>query len=235
MLRRIAFGAVVLILLFVAAGGGLKGRLTPFVAVLPRQARIEEVLVNKGVGNIVFDIEYPEISGFGDRTFEKEMNAKISAQVNYAIADAFYRAKGNEDWVFVLRVSDDVKNNLGILCVRVTDDLDNGGTGFPHTVYYNADIQKSDPLTLDDLFVSNDYRMVIDGFIREIVRNDSHYFADAFTGVSESTAFYLSEGQLHIAYAKYEIASGFTGEPDFEIPTLLIRKWLKSVYAPLFW
>ncbi len=235
MIKRIAFCAAVLIVFFAAAGGSLKGRLLPFITMPPRQVSVTEILQNKGVGNIVFDIQFPQISGFGDRAFENRLNAKIFAQAEYAIADALYQAKDNKDWVFVLRVSDEVKSNCGILSLRVTDDIDNGGTGFPHTVYYNADIQKSRPLTLDDLFVATDYRTVIDSLIRKIVRNDAHYVPDAFTGVSESTAFFISGGQLHIVFAKYEIASGLTGEPDFAIPTLLIRKWLKPEYAPLFW
>ncbi len=235
MIKRIAFGAAVLIVFIAAAGGSLKGRLLPFITVPLRQVSVTEDLHNKGVGNIVFDIQYPEVLGFDNQAFEDGLNNKIIVQVNNAIIDAFDQAKGNEDWVFVLRVSDEVKNNRGVLSLRVTDDLDNGGTGFPHTVYYNTDIQKSCFLILDDLFVSNEYRTEVDRLIRKIVRNDAHYFSDAFTGVSENTAFFLSDGQLHIAFAKYEIASGLTGEPDFAIPTPLIRRWLRPEYAPLFW
>ncbi len=235
MIKRIAFSAAMLIVFLAAAGGSLTGRLMPFITMPLKQVSVADVLQNKGVGNIVLDIQYPQVSGFDDAGFEERLNASIIAQVNNAIADAFDQAKDDENWVFVLRVSDEVKNNRGVLSLRVTDDLDNGGTGFPHTVYYTADIQKSCVLMLDDLFVSTEYRKEVDRLIRKIIRNDAHYFPDAFTGVSESTAFYLSGGQLHIAFAKYEIASGFTGEPDIAIPTPLIRKWLKPEYAPLFW
>ena len=151
----------------------------------------------------------------------------------YAIRS--YYAKDDEDWVFVLRISDDTKCKRGILSVRVTDDVDNGGTGFPNTVFYNADIQKSCWLTLDDLFVSKAYRPAIDGFIYNKIINDAHFFAEDFLGVTEKTSFFVYERQLYIPFAKYEIASGMTGEPTFAMPTMLIRKWLRPEYAPFFW
>ncbi len=235
MMRRITFLAIILIVLCGFAGGSLKGRLLPYISLPPRQAIVMQTPINRGAQNIVFDMEYPTVLGFDDESFENELNVNIVGQVNGAIAGAFNQAKNDPSWVFVLRVRDEVKNNQGILSLRVTNDLDNGGTGFPHTVCYNADIQKSRMLTLDDLFVSKEYRTVINGLIRKIVRNDAHYFADQFTGVSEDTAFFLAGGQLHITFGKYEIASGMTGEPDFAIPTLYIRRWIKPEYAPLFW
>lgn len=235
MLRRISFFATMLIVLCGFAGGSLKGRLLPYISLPPSQVMVTQTPINKGAQNIVFDIDYPTVSGFDDELFDDELNGKIGGQVNGSIADAFTQAKDDPSWVFVLRVSEEVKNNRGILSLRITNDIDNGGTGFPHTVYYNADIQKSRLLTLDDLFVSKEYRTVVDGLIRKIVRNDAHYFADCFTGVSKDSSFFLSGGQLHIAFGKYEIASGMTGEPDFAIPTLFIRRWLKAEYAPLFW
>lgn len=234
MTRKAVFLMAALTVIFMASSGGLRGRLLPYITMPPQQVSVTQVRQNKGIENVVLDIQYPLVCGFDDKIFEGKLNTRMITQVNNAIADTFDQAKNNTDWVFVLRVSDDIKNNRGILSVRVTDDLDNGGTGFPRTVYYNVNIEDCCLITLDDLFVSHEYRTAIDGFIRGIVRNDEHYFADYFTGVSEKTAFFISGRQLHIEYAKYEIASGLTGEPDFAIPTLLIRKWLKPEYAPLF-
>lgn len=235
MIRKIIFGATSLVVLIAALSGSLKGRLSPFIITAPKEASVCESLENRGVGNVVFDIQYPHIQGFDDEAFEQRLNKRIFMQVENAKADAFYQAKRDEDWVFVLRVFDEVKCKRGILSVRVTNDLDNGGTGFPHTVYYNADMQKSAYLTLDDLFVSKEYRKVINHLISVKIEKDEHYFAEEFKGVSECTSFFISDRQLHIAFAKYEIASGMTGEPDFAIPTILIRRWLRPEYALLFW
>jgi|GEM_PF-2373638 len=235
MIKKIIFGMTLLAVLLAASGGGLKGRLSPLIMMPPKEAVVCETLENRGVGNVVFDIQYPVLQGFGNKVFEQRLNKRIFMQVENAKADAFYQSKRDEDWVYVLRVYDEVKCKRGILSVRVTDDLDNGGTGFPHTVYYNADIENNDCLTLDDLFLSEDYRGVIDNYISRQIENDDHYFPEEFMGVSECTSFFIFERQLNVAFAKYEIASGMTGEPAFAIPTTLIRRWLRPEYAPYFW
>lgn len=232
---RIAFAAALLCVLAALAGGGLKGRLTPFISAAPPRASVRMTARNSGEKNVVLDVETPAVTGFADAAFEDALNAAIASQIGGAVAGALDAAKSDAGFVFVLRVSAEVKHARGILSLRVTDDLDNGGTGFPHTVYYNADIQKSRLLSLDDLFVSREYRAAIDQMIRRRVRSDAHYFADSFTGVDAATSFFIADGRLFIAFAKYEIASGMTGEPVFEVPALLIRRWLKPEYAPLLW
>ncbi len=235
MIKRIVFIVMIMGELLSGLGGSLKGRLSPYMTLPPKESAVCELLENRGIGNVVFDIQYPVIQGFDDEVFKHRLNKRILMQVENAKADVLYQAKSDEDWVFVLRVFDEVKCLRGILSVRVTNDIDNGGTGFPHTVYYNADIEKNCCLTLDDLFVTNDYRNAIDNFIRKGIDKDEHYFPEEFKGVCESTSFFISGRQLYIAFAKYEIASGMTGEPTFAIPTALIRKWLKPKYASLFW
>jgi len=235
MIKRIIFCMTLLAMLLAASGGSLKGRLSPLITNPAKEALVCESLENRGVGNVVFDIQYPVIQGFDNETFEQRLNSRILMQVENAKADAFYQAGKDEDWIFVLRVYDEVKCRRGILSVRVTNDIDNGGTGFPHTVYYNADIEKNCCLTLDDLFVSKEYRQVINHFIKKQIKKDEHYFAEEFKGISECTSFFIYERRLNIAFAKYEIASGMTGEPTFAIPTALIRKWLQPEYARYFW
>lgn len=232
---RVAFAAALLYVLTAWAGGGLKGRLTPLISPPPPRAAVCVTAQNSGEKNVVFDVETPVVTGFADAAFEDALNGAIAAQISGAAARVRSAAKSDGSFVFVLRVSAEVKHARGILSLRVTDDLDNGGTGFPHTVYYNADIQKSRLLSLDDLFVSREYRAAIDKMITRRVRSDAHYFADSFTGVNAATSFFIADGRLFIAFAKYEIASGMTGEPVFEIPIPLIRGWLKPEYAPLLW
>lgn len=215
-----------------AAGGGLQGRLVSRAE--PQTVTVSERTENRGIDNLVLDIRLPWVSGFGDVAFEKTLNHHILVQAAKAREDALRQAETDKDFVFVLRIDYDVKCANGLFSMRVTDDLDNGGTGFPHTVYYNADIKNSKMLRLNDLFESDAYRKAISAFIRDKIDKDEHFFADEFSGVSDKTAFYVKEGQLYIAFAKYEIASGMTGEPSFAIPTQMINDWLKPEYAPFF-
>ncbi len=235
MRRQVFFFMALLTALIFVAGGSLKGRLSAMTARQPENVTVSEETENRGIDNLVLDICMPVVSGFKDAAFEHQLNISIFIQVQNARADAIEKSKENQDYVFVLRVDYDVKCTKGILSMRVTDDLDNGGTGFPHTVYYNVDISNNKLLTLDDLFVTHAYRSVLNHIIGKEINNDAHFFTEEFTGISKQSSFYIAGGRLYIAFAKYEIASGMTGEPVFAISTSAIRNFLKPEYASLFW
>lgn len=201
--------------------------------------------VNYGTESLTVDICVPVVSGFTDKAFEKALNAQMYRHIKTDATKArqqaqiFYDemlATGYEPWMFIFVAGYDVKNNGGILSVKVRTLLDNGGTGLPHTVYYNADIKQNKRLVIRDLFDGAEYAQVIDGIIRsEMNKDEARFFKqDSFAGISDKTQFFISEGTLHIAFAKYQLASGMTGEPEFNIPTDAIRRFLKAEYAPLF-
>ncbi len=186
-----------------------------------------------GSDTLVEDIRMPVLSGFEDKSFEASLNARIHAIIKAARQDARIQAQIVQQWVeyvCVLTVDYDVKQNCGLFSMRLTCDLENGGTGFPQTVYFNADMQKNALLTLDDLFVSEAYREALTTHITESIRGDERFSPEDFLGIDEKTAFYTEEGRLYIAFAKYEIASGMTGEPVFEMPVKLIREHVKPEY-----
>jgi len=192
----------------------------------------EQTLICGG-DTLVEDIRMPVLSGFEDKSFEASLNARIQSLIKAARQDAQVQAQIVQQWVeyvCVLTVDYDVKQNCGLFSMRLTCDLENGGTGFPQTVYFNADIQKNALLMLDDLFVSEAYREALAVHITESVRGDERFSPEDFLGIDEKTAFYTAEGRLYIAFAKYEIASGMTGEPVFEIPEKLIRDHVKPEY-----
>lgn len=221
--------AVITVLIF-AAGGGLDGRLSLQPSVPHRSVTVSERTENRGIDNLVLDIRMPVVAGLADTSFEKLLNARIRAQVSAARQDALRQSRIDPAYVFVLRVDYALTCAQDILSLRVTDDLDNGGTGKPHTVYYNADIQKSASLTLDDLFESRDYREAVDNLIRNTMQADEHFFLEDFTGVDNHSKFFISNGQLHIAFSKYEIASGMAGEPIFSVPSGLLWTQIKPRY-----
>jgi hypothetical protein len=117
--------------------------------------------------------------------------------------------------------------------MRVTAVLDNGGVGLPHTVYYNVDITKRRWLSLDGLFKLDTYRKVLDEYIRKQMDGDERFLPEEFMGVSHRTMFFIKDGRLYIAFAKYEIADGMAGETVFEMPPELLRGLVKPEYAGL--
>jgi len=233
--------AALLTIGFLAAGNVLQGRL---LAARPQpEVSVSEALVNRGSDEIVLDIRYPVVSGLHDAALERSLNESIRAQVD-AAADAAQaeaaalwmeaETEGFEPWVYVFHTDYEAYCTRGILSLRVTTALDNGGVGFPHTVYYNIDIARSRRLCLNDLFTSGEYRQALSAYIRHQISGNPRFFANEFTGITGRTAFFVRDGRLYIAFAKYEIASGMTGEPVFAIPSRLLHGRLRPEYAGLF-
>jgi hypothetical protein len=241
MTRRALFWAAALLVigLFVA-NGNLTGRV---MAAQPQPSVcIVEERESRGDNEIVLDIRRPVISGLNNTALQRALNDRVRAQVDAACAVAEAEAAalwqeahrdGFEPYAYVFHADYEAYCTRGILSMRVTAELDNGGAGFPHTVYYNIDIKQNRWLKLDDLFVANGYREVLSTYILDRISYDEHFFADEFTGVSACTSFFIRDGRLYIAFAKYEIASGTTGEPVFAIPPPLISRLVKPAYAGL--
>ncbi|MFA5675905.1 MAG: RsiV family protein [Christensenellales bacterium] len=203
----------------------------------PPCVTVSEQTIVCGSDILVEDIRIPVVSGFSDAKFQSSLNSGILDVVGKARENAKQDAKAAQQWVqyvCVLVVDYEVKNNRGLFSMRLRTDLDNGGTGMPNTRYVNADIEKNKLLRLDDLFLSQDYKTDIDEYILTIINKDTRFSSEDYTGVTNNTAFFVSEGLLHIAFAKYEISSGSTGEPVFAIPASVIQKHLKPDYAKHF-
>ncbi len=206
------------------------------------QVSVSEETQYRGDEQLVLDVRVPVVSGLGDRMLERVLNARVRAQVDAARDAAAAEAatlwreaaqEGFEPWQYVFHADYEVCCARGVLSMRVTAALDNGGVGLPLTVFYNVDIEKREWLALDDLFISDKYRNVIDAYIREQINGDERFLPEAFGGVSPKTAFFIRDGILHIVFAKYEIADGMTGEPVFSIPPKLLTGLLKPEYAAL--
>lgn len=223
-----------------AAGGSLPGYIGRTES--QPEVRVSEQTLYCGNEQIVLDIRLPVVSGLGDRKLERVLNGRLRAQVDAARAAAESEAAtlwreaerdGFEPWLYVFHADYEVYCMRGVLSMRVTAALDNGGVGLPHTVFYNIDIRKGRWLNLDGLFESEKYKEVIDTYIREQISGDERFLCEEFHGVTQKTSFFIRDGRLHIAFAKYEISDGMTGEPVFGIPPALLRGLVKPEYAAL--
>lgn len=232
--------AAVVVLACFALGGSLPGRMG---RTQPQpEAHVSEETLYRGNEQIVLDVRVPVVSALGDRKLEHILNSRVRAQVDAARdaaeteASALWREAEQEGflpWLYVFHADYEVYSTRGVLSMRVTAALDNGGVGLPHTVYYNVDIGKRCWLTLDELFATEAYKDVIDAHIREQISADERFLCEEFGGVSQKTSFFIRDGRLHIAFAKYEISDGMTGEPVFDIPPKLLRGLVKPEYAGL--
>ena len=208
----------------------------------PAEVRITGRQINYGDEDLIYDVNTPEVSGFADADFERTLNERIEAQIARDMAEAQRYAKDYmaqaRTWTIppydcVFSAWYEAKCTVGILSLKVTTFLDNGGTGMPHTVYYNADIARCEMLLLDDLFVSSDYKACINRVIDTEMRKNPERYDVPFEGVTADTQFFISKGKLFIAFAKYEVADGMAGEPEFEMPGEEIGDLIKEEYREI--
>lgn len=207
---------------------------------------VTEETVNYGKEYLTVDIRIPIVSQLSNPQFERALNYRIRNQVMNAAQAAeqaariFWqetRAQGYEPWPFIFYAGYQVKSKHKILSLKVTTMLDNGGPGMPHTVYYNVDIGNNKRITLSDLFLEDSpYLERINSVIEAEMRKDiERYFgSDEYKGISEDARFFIHNGHLYITFAKYEVASGMTGEPKFMIPTTIIDDIIIPKYKDVF-
>lgn len=197
--------------------------------------------VNSGTDKLTVDIQRPVVSGFSDAELEKDLNRKIEAQIDTArraaeeAAEEFWRRAEEENyepWPYIFYAGYKIKSAGAILSLKVTTLLYTGGPGMPQTIYYNVDTRKNELINLSDLFVNEDYVQIINSAVAgEMAKDIERYVPPGeFPGVSRRTKFFISDGKLYIAFAKYEVASGLSGEPEFLIPTEAIRGLIKDEY-----
>jgi len=208
------------------------------------EVSVAEINENHGSDWLVVDIRCPVVSGLADAALQEELNARIRRQIARACAAAHEQARtawqreqarGFAPWTYIFTAQYAVKCSRGVLSLGVTTLLDMGGPDQPGTVYYNVDLVDGRLLRLPDLFAADaPYRRTLGAAINAAVAADPDRYFLPLPEVTADTAFFISEGQLFITYAKYEIASGATGEPAFAIPGELLAGMLRPEYEPWF-
>lgn len=113
--------------------------------------------------------------------------------------------------------------------------------------YTTIDKEKQIVITLPSLFKDESYIETISTYIAQTMREEMNAtnqekmywvsgvegvdesYADVFESIAADQSFYITEnGKLVIAFDKYEVAPGYMGLVEFEIPTELIENHLMS-------
>jgi hypothetical protein len=193
-------------------------------------------------------IDIAQITGLENVELEEAINAELRAD-GQALLEQFHRDVaelkarfGEQETIHItFETYYDVKcANDEVFSLQVEYFWAAGGSDTQRK-FYNIDQRTGELITLDALFVDgSDYLTVINDYLIAQMRaetredgrsiywvNDDDAAMDRFTGIRADHGFYISEaGKLVIAFDKYEVAPGYVGTPEFEIPTELIAEML---------
>jgi len=175
------------------------------------------------------NIKYPSVTGLKDKTIE--------STINETLKDYFTLPRSDED-LLNLSVEDvfsaSLRENLLIIEKNGYDYYSGAAHGMPIHDYYYIDINTGVAYTFKDLFKEDsDYlnalSMIVTQQIQEqATSEDSMFFPEFFTGLTETTNFQLTENGIIIYFYPYEIAAYAGGFPEFEIPFADITEFLNE-------
>ena len=194
------------------------------------------------------DIEIPFIEGLENKELENSLNEQYLAEGEKLYEDFVaeieeIKAQGMEAHLgissgYIIKTDTDKILSIERYVVNVA------ASSSTVTKYDNIDKEKEILLTLPGLFKNEDYIDVISENIKEQmleqVRLDEglHYWVEGieesdffglFEKISKEQKFYINENyKLVIVFDKYEVAPGYMGVVEFEIPTDIISDLLIS-------
>ena len=189
------------------------------------------------------NIKVPEIEGMENKTLQNSLNEKylkenkkLYEEFNKEIEDLKAAGGGHLGVDSGYEVKTD---NDSILSIRryVVNTVGSSSTTFQ---YDTIDKQEQVLITLPSLFKDDSYIKIISQNIKEQMQQqmekdkDKYYWLndemiDNFEKIKQDQGFYISNnGKLIISFDKYEVAPGYMGNPEFEIPTELLSEVLVS-------
>ena len=192
--------------------------------------------------NIHVNVQTPVITGLDNEVLENSLNEKYYEE-NKALYDDFIANMGE-----VEAVGGHMGFDSGYEVKTDTDEILSIGRYYVNTVGSSSTTFSFDTIdkiegimiTLPSLFKDQTYVETISKYLVEKMEadmkadSDKIYWVgeddiDAFKQINEDQNFYITaEGKLIISFDKYEIAPGYMGTLEFEIPTEIISDLLVS-------
>ena len=188
----------------------------------------------------LIDVRLPAVEDTGNTDLEQRINTEIQTRIEAVLAEAQARAAetkaafvatgGDPDEFMpvIIDVDYEVKCRNDQYLSFVILKTETKASAYTEFFCYNIDLETGKELTLQDM-LGPDYREIANRVItEEIARRsqepDSVYFdgTDGIQGFQSVTAdqpFYINEaGNPVVVFEKYEIAPGYMGQQEFEIP-----------------
>ncbi len=197
-------------------------------------------------GGYEIKVSTPQIEGLIDAATQEKLNKEFKDQAQSVIA-AFeqnvkeLKAEFGEDTVHMgVEYNYEVKtDNKDILAIDTYTFVAAGSSNSVHN-YYTINKHTGEIYTLKGMFKEGaDYVTPISEYIKgEMERmnkeeggmfwvNDDE-FVEGFKKIADDQSFYINnDGNIVICFAKYEVAAGAQGVPEFVIPNSVVADILK--------
>lgn len=244
---RIAGGvAAAMLMITVMANSG--AAIAHAMAKIPVIGAIAEVVTfreyESSENNMEADIKIPEVSVKNeDGTVNEETTQKINKSIQeytdeiIARYEADVKAAGEGEGHMNVELDYSVITDSDRLFSIRFDQLLVMASGAQMVKIYHIDKQTGEMIGLDGLFREGaDYVTAVSENIKEQMREQMAadesvmYFLDSdmpewdFQTVKEDNTFYVNEnGKLTIVFDEYEVAPGYMGSVEFEIPTEVVQ------------
>lgn len=188
----------------------------------------------------LIEAKIPAIKNTGNEDLEDRINYEISSKINEVLEEARARAEeykeavlstgGTMDDYIPIKINVDYKityQDDKIISFVITKS-ESSASAYQEQYFYNIDIQNGKELNLRDV-LGEDYKKIVDEEVNKQIRermekNEENIYFTAeeggFSGIeNEYQDFYIDENKkATVVFQKYEIAPGYMGIQNFEIP-----------------
>ncbi len=199
------------------------------------------------------NVETPQVT-VGEESAAKdaadELNKKVKDYTDEIIEQykKDVEATGGEGYEEVTTDYQVVTDNAQLFSLRINTTVALNTSGVTIKIYH-IDKESGKLITLPDLFVEgSDYKKIISDEIIKQMReqmkengDEVQYFLDDseisewnFKGITDDANFYFNEkNNLVFVFDKYEVAPGYMGVCEFEIPSDVTKDILKDCYKSM--
>ncbi len=189
------------------------------------------------------EVKVPQVEGLKDKELQDALNDKYLNQNTKLYEDFMKKIEDKELTAANLALFSDyqIKYQTSDFMVVQGTKLEIAASGAESVTYDNIDLKNQLIVSLPSLFKDDSYIDMISKNILEQMKEKSDpdqgimYFlaengdTDGFDKIKADQVFYINEeGKLVISFDEYEVAPGFMGVVEFEIPTEVIQNILVS-------
>ena len=188
----------------------------------------------------LIEARVPAIQNTGNTELENRINNEISTKINNVLDEAKQRAKEYQEAVvatggnlddyrpMLIDVNYEIIYQDDNLISFIITKFESLASAYTEQYFYNINIQTGEELNLKDVLGEN-YKEIVDKEVtkqieeRKKADENNIYFEKnegGFSGIeNEYQDFYIDENKkVTVVFQKYEIAPGYMGIQNFEIP-----------------